>query len=179
MRPSSAPMATTWASTSISSLSPRRASGFLICISRLPTSGFRAIVCLNVLAHIQDHGQAVKNLAQTLVRDGHLLVIVPALPMLYNDLDRLAGHHRRYRRNEFRELMVQAGLEPVRADYFNPVGGLGWWANRLMRHGSLNDTAVNSQISLFDRWLVPISRGLDPVTRSVFGQSVLAIGRKP
>ena len=33
--------------------------------------------------------------------------------------------------------------------------------------------------SLFDRWLVPISRGLDPVTRTLFGQSVLAIGRKP
>ena len=141
--------------------------------------GFRSIVCLNVLEHIQDHGQAVKNLAQTLVRDGHLLVIVPALPMLYNDLDRLAGHHRRCRRDELRDLMVQAGLEPVRADYFNPVGGLGWWANRLVQHRSLNDTAVNSQISLFDRWLVPISRGLDPVTRTLYGQSVLAIGRKP
>jgi hypothetical protein len=75
--------------------------------------------------------------------------------------------------------MVQAGLEPVRADYFNPLGGFGWWANRFVRHRSLNDTAVNSQITLFDRWLVPISRGLDPVTRALFGQSVLAIGRKP
>jgi SAM-dependent methyltransferase len=141
-------------------------------------SRFRAVVCLNVLEHIQDDGQAVKNLAGTLLRGGHLLVVVPALPGLYNDLDRLAGHHRRYRRNEIRNLMMQAGLVPVRADYFNPVGGLGWWANRLLRYDSLNDTAVNSQISLFDRWLVPISRGLDPITRSFFGQSVLAIGRK-
>ncbi|MBR0900696.1 class I SAM-dependent methyltransferase [Bradyrhizobium tropiciagri] len=145
----------------------------------LAGDGFRSIVCLNVLEHIQDHGQAVKNLAGALVRGGHLLVVVPALQILYNDLDRLAGHHRRYRRDEFRDLMVQAGLEPVRVDYFNPVGGFGWWANRLMRHRSLNDTAVNSQISLFDRWLVPVSRGLNPVTRTLFGQSVLAIGRKP
>jgi SAM-dependent methyltransferase len=150
--------------------------GFAETVAR---NGFRSIVCLNVLEHIDDHLQAVKNLARALVREGHLLVIVPALPELYNDLDRLAGHHRRYRRNEVRDLMVQAGLVPVRADYFNPVGGLGWWANRLLRYGSLNDTAVNSQISLFDRWLVPISRGLDPVTRTFFGQSVLAIGRKP
>jgi hypothetical protein len=40
-------------------------------------------------------------------------------------------------------------------------------------------TAVNSQISLFDSWLVPISRGLDPVSRTLYAQSVLAIGRKP
>lgn len=143
----------------------------------LAGSGFQAIVCLNVLEHIPDHDQAVKNLARALVRGGHLLVIVPALPVLYNDLDRLAGHHRRYRRDEIHDLMVQAGLQPVRADYFN-LGGPGWWANRLKRHRSLNDTAVNSEISLFDRWLVPISRGLDPVTRTFFGQSVLAIGRK-
>jgi SAM-dependent methyltransferase len=140
---------------------------------------FRSIVCLNVLEHIPDHEQALTNLAEALTPGGHLLVIVPALPALYNDLDRLAGHHRRYRRREFRDLMMKAGLEPVKTNYFNSIGGLGWWANRLLQHGSLNDTAVNSQITLFDRWLVPLSQGLDPVTRAFFGQSVLAVGRRP
>jgi SAM-dependent methyltransferase len=144
----------------------------------LTAKRLRTVVCLNVIEHIDDDRGAVANLARVLVPGGHLLIIVPALPQLYNDLDRMAGHHRRYRRREVHEALRQAGLEPVRVDYFNPVGGLGWWANRLMRHRSLNDTAVNSQITLFDRWLVPISRGLDPMTRSFFGQSVLAVGRK-
>ena len=145
----------------------------------LGRTGFQSVICLNVLEHITNHDKAVTNLARLLVRGGYLCVIVPALPMLYNDLDTLAGHHRRYRRSEIRALMAQAGLEVVRSDYINPVGGLGWWANRLMSHGSLNDTAVNSQITLFDRWLVPISRAIDPVTRPFFGQSVVAVGRKP
>ena len=140
---------------------------------------FCSIVCLNVIEHIEDHQRAFANLSHALNSGGHLLVIVPALPQLYNDLDSLAGHHRRYRSKEVHNLMAEAGLEPVRANYFNPVGGLGWWANNFMTHKSLNDDAVNSQITLFDRWLVPLSRAIDPVTRGFFGQSVVAIGRKP
>src|SRR5262249_48336529 len=139
---------------------------------------FKSIVCLNVLEHIEDHGRAVRNLARALNPGGHLLVIVPALPALYNDLDRLAGHHRRYRRHEVGELLSDAGLKPERVDYFNPIGGLGWWANRLQRHRSLNDTMVNTQITLFDRWLVPVSRGINPLTKHFFGQSVFAVGSK-
>lgn len=140
---------------------------------------FRSVVCLNVLEHVPNDSQAVANLGKALAPGGHLLIIVPALNALYNDLDRLAGHLRRYRREEVRALMEAAGLEVVRADYFNPVGGLGWWANRLKRHGSLNDTAVNSQITLFDRVFVPVSKAMDPATRKIFGQSVIAIGKRP
>jgi len=138
----------------------------------------KTIICLNVLEHIEDDVRAVTNLARALQPGGHLLIIVPALQLLYNDLDRLAGHHRRYDRNQIRSHLAAAGLDVVRSDYFNSIGGLGWLANRAVRHGSLNDDAVNSQISLFDKWLVPLSRMADPATRKFFGQSVIAVGRK-
>lgn len=138
----------------------------------------RTIVCLNVIEHIEDDRKAVTNLARALQPGGHLLVIVPALELLFNDLDRMAGHHRRYTRAQMRSRLADAGLEIVRCDYFNSIGGLGWLANRALRHGSLNDKAVNSQILLFDKWLVPLSRLADPATRKVFGQSVIAVGRK-
>jgi SAM-dependent methyltransferase len=140
---------------------------------------FSSIVCLNVLEHVGDHSTAVANLARVLRPGGHLAIVVPALSLLMNDLDRLAGHLRRYRSAEVRDLLRDAGLDVLRADYFNPIGGLGWLANRLVTHKSLNDDAVNSQIRLFDRWATPVSRAVDPLTRRFFGQSVLAIGRKP
>ncbi len=143
------------------------------------TMGAKSVVCLNVLEHTADHQLAADNLARTLARGGHLLMMVPALPALYNDLDRLAGHYRRYQLDETRDLIERAGLKVERLDYLNPLGGVGWWANRFMHHKSLNEMAVNSQITLFDNWLVPISRSLDPLTRRFFGQSVIAVGRKP
>jgi SAM-dependent methyltransferase len=148
-------------------------------VALLKPHGIRSIVCSNVIEHIEDHARAVANLAGVLAPGGHLLVIVPALELLTNDLDRLAGHQRRYGRRQFQDLMTGAGLQAVRSDYFNPIGGLGWLVNRAKRHNSLNDQAVNAQIRLFDRWLVAPSRMLDPATRRFFGQSVIAVGRKP
>lgn len=148
-------------------------------VEQFSSLGIQSVVCLNVLEHIDADNLALDNLARILVSGGHALIVVPALPLLFNDLDRLAGHCRRYYRQEMRRKLKAAGLRPVRVDYFNPVGGVGWLVNRLKHHRSLNDTAVNAQITFFDRYLVPISRACDPLTRAVFGQSVIAVGRKP
>ena len=139
---------------------------------------FDSVVCCNVLEHIAEDQPAVQSLAQLLTRDGHLLLFVPALPALYGDLDRLAGHYRRYTRQALVTLMDRAQLEILELRYFNPLGGVGWWLNRALRHQSLNATAVNTQIRTFDKWGVPISRMLDPLCRRVFGQSLLCIARR-
>jgi hypothetical protein len=140
---------------------------------------FASIVCSNVIEHIQTDNVAVQNLAGALSSQGHLLIVVPAFESLTNDLDRLAGHLRRYRVRDLQRLFALAGLQPVRIDYFNPIGGLGWWVNRMLPHKSLNADAVNKQIRVFDRYVVPLSRLIDPLTKRFFGQSVIAVGRKP
>lgn len=136
------------------------------------------IICFNVLEHIRDHRAAVRNLAAILEPRGHILIIVPAHDALFNDLDRHASHLRRYRRDDVGGLLEDTGLEVARCEYFNPIGGVGWWANGMVRHKSLNEPGVNAQIALFDRFLVPLSRFLNPATKAIFGQSVLAVGRK-
>ena len=140
--------------------------------------GVDAVFTINVLEHIEDDATALANLVDVLKPGGHLLISVPALMLLYNDLDRLAGHVRRYTTARLRALLVNQPVELVRLSYFNPVGGLGWLANRLKRHSSLNDDAVNGQIALFDKYLVPVSRALDPLSRGFFGQSVTCIARR-
>ena len=140
--------------------------------------GVDAVFTINVLEHIEDDATAVANLVDVLKPGGHLLISVPALMLLYNDLDRLAGHCRRYTTKRLHDLLSDQPVEILRLNYFNPVGGLGWLANRLKRYNSLNDSAVNGQIALFDKYIVPVSRALDPLSRSFFGQSVTCIARR-
>lgn len=140
--------------------------------------GVDAVFTINVLEHIEDDATAIANLVDVLKPGGHLLISVPALMLLYNDLDRLAGHCRRYTTARLADLLSDQPVELVRLSYFNPIGGLGWLANRLKRHQSLNDDAVNGQIALFDKYIVPLSRALDPLSRSFFGQSVTCIARR-
>jgi hypothetical protein len=113
-----------------------------------------------------------------LVPGGRLLLLVPACPALYGDLDRLAGHHRRYRRRDLARLAAALPCRVRLLEHFNPLGGLGWWLNRFRRHRDLDSRGVNRQIVLFDRFLVPLSRALDPLTRNIFGQSLICVLEK-
>ena len=115
----------------------------------------------------------------SLQKDGHLLLFVPAFKGLYNDLDKLAGHLRRYRRNDIRELIAHRNdVEIVCNEYFNPVGGLGWWVNKFKTHKNINSKNVNSQVIFFDKYMVPFSKFFNVFTKGFFGQSLYCVIKK-
>ncbi len=146
--------------------------GFLDRIGGAP---FDAIVCFNVLEHIEDDDAVVSCLLSILTPNGKLCLLVPAMQFLYNDMDRLAGHYRRYSLKRLQALAEAAKADLVELRYFNPVGGMGWLANKLLPHRSLADRSINSQIEFFDRYLIPLSQAVDPVFRRFFGQSAICV----
>lgn len=147
-------------------------------IDDLIPGGADSVISINVLEHIPDDATALKNLVGALKLGGTLMINIPALPELYNDLDRLAGHHRRYSIGSFKRLLTGSPIQLLKLCYFNPVGGIGWWLNRFRHHESLNSHAVNRQIEIFDKYILPFSKALDPLTRRFFGQSLVCIARR-
>jgi SAM-dependent methyltransferase len=139
---------------------------------------YDTIICLNTLEHVENDRGAVQNLLGVLRPGGHLLIFVPAFQALYSPLDRLAGHVRRYTRGELAKLLSDSDSRVVKNEYFNPIGGMAWWLNKFAGHRSLNDNSVNVQIKLFDRYVLPISRLINPVTKGFFGQSVVFVVQK-
>jgi SAM-dependent methyltransferase len=136
------------------------------------------VLCINVLEHIAEDRKAVENLVSILEPGGHLVVLSPAFPALYSSLDSLAGHVKRYVRSDVPPLAPR-GSTIVRNEYFNAIGGVGWFLNKLVRHSDLNATAVNSQIVVFDRYVVPVARRTDVLSRRWFGQSLIFVIKKP
>ncbi len=139
---------------------------------------FDTVMCFNVLEHIGNDAAALKNIESVLREGGRVLLFLPAFDALYNDLDRLAGHYRRYTMKTARALFDGTGLAILEQAYFNPVGGLGWWVNRYRRHDDIDSREVNAQVVFFDRYVLPFSRALNPVTRGFFGQSLIMVGEK-
>lgn len=139
---------------------------------------FDTIICVNVLEHIEDEQKAISNMLAVLEHGGFLLILVPALTTLYSDLDRLAGHIRRYTLKGLSAAFKNFDCELIKLEFFNPIGGIGWWANKLFRYSDLEDSKVKRQIHLFDKYILPVSRVINPVTKNFFGQSIICVVKK-
>jgi 2-polyprenyl-3-methyl-5-hydroxy-6-metoxy-1,4-benzoquinol methylase len=148
-------------------------------VEKLSHHKINTVICVNVLEHIPDHEKALNNMINVLQPGGHLLLFSPAFMHLYNDLDKLAGHVRRYKRHQIKNLIKNnSNAELVVNEYFNPVGALGWWINKFKTHKNINSENVNKQVLFFDKYVVPVSKFFNPLMKYIWGQSVYVVIRK-
>ena len=83
----------------------------------LSDAQFDAVVCLNVIEHIEDDIQALKEIRRILKPGGTLILEVPAAPELYDVFDQVVGHWRRYRLRELTAKLEKAGFKVERASH--------------------------------------------------------------
>ena len=92
----------------------RRGIETVIC-STLDDAGFisgaiPAAGMFDVLEHIEDHEEALKNIRELIQPKGYLYLTVPAYKFLYSYEDHEAGHFRRYNRGSITALMESTGF---------------------------------------------------------------------
>jgi 2-polyprenyl-3-methyl-5-hydroxy-6-metoxy-1,4-benzoquinol methylase len=73
---------------------------------------------LDVLEHIPQDEDVLRQVHRALRPSGLLLVTAPALASFWSYNDELVGHQRRYTHDDFRRLASNVGFELVRARYF-------------------------------------------------------------
>jgi 2-polyprenyl-3-methyl-5-hydroxy-6-metoxy-1,4-benzoquinol methylase len=74
----------------------------------LPT--YDCVLALDVIEHIDDDHQAVRELGRLLNPGGRVIISVPALPDLYSEFDAVQGHRRRYTAQSLRACLEGAGF---------------------------------------------------------------------
>jgi ubiquinone/menaquinone biosynthesis C-methylase UbiE len=80
----------------------------------LPSNSIDVLVMLNVLEHIEDDDQALRNAFRILTPGGHIIIEVPAVPFLFTNYDRALKHFRRYSSRALTSLMRHVGFDIVR-----------------------------------------------------------------
>lgn len=139
-----------------------------------PAAEFDTILYIDVLEHIDDDRAELARAAEALRPGGRLVVLSPAHNWLYSPFDRAIGHYRRYSRRTL-AAAAPAALEPVRLDYLDSVGLLASAGNRLLLRQGM---PTPGQIALWDKVMVRLSRGLDPVLAHRLGKSVLGVWKR-
>ncbi|HEX3798764.1 MAG TPA: class I SAM-dependent methyltransferase [Verrucomicrobiae bacterium] len=133
------------------------------------------VVCMNVLEHLEDDELAVNTFSKRLAPGGLLVLLIPAVPWLFGEIDRRLGHYRRYSKGSAAALMRKTGMTMVRMRYFNFIGVWGWlWNARVAKSLTQSD----GQIHFFDNYIVPWESRLEKVIAPPVGQSLLVVARK-
>jgi SAM-dependent methyltransferase len=82
---------------------------------------FDMAISLDVFEHIEDDLAAMQEVKRVLTRDGHLVVFVPAMPVLWSRCDEMQGHKRRYAKAELKKKLETAGFTVDRLTFLFPT----------------------------------------------------------
>jgi SAM-dependent methyltransferase len=139
-----------------------------------------AIVCLDVLEHLDDDAGLVRCFHEILPPGGTLFVKVPACPWLYGSLDEESDHRRRYTRKGLVAVVRAAGFDVRAARYMNVVGVLPYFVKGrlLKRRSTLSNSFTPAQLGWIKR-SIGLFRFVDRLTGPPVGQSVVLVARRP
>jgi glycosyltransferase involved in cell wall biosynthesis len=119
---------------------------------------FDTVIFLNVLEHLSDDLDALRNVYASLESGGVAIVLVPNGPKLFGSLDEVLGHRRRYTEKQLVEVGQAAGFKVDAVLKFNRSGVIAWWLNgRIL----LRKTFGLGQIRLLNL-VTPVFRWIDP-----------------
>jgi SAM-dependent methyltransferase len=139
-----------------------------------PDDRFDSIVYIDVLEHIEHDREELKTAASKLRPGGRVIVLSPAHQKLFTAFDSAIGHFRRYSRAMVRDITPKE-LRVEKLVYLDSVGLLASAANLLFLKQSM---PTKAQLGIWDKWMVPLSRKIDPLLSLAVGKSVVGVLRK-
>lgn len=165
----------------------------LICSTlqdaRLESSSVEAVGLFDVIEHIENDEEFLRELHSLIKDDGYIFLTVPAYQFLWSDEDRDAGHFRRYTKKGLKKILEKNGFEVCAISYFFvflvlPIFLLRSIPSRLRR----NKTSKNAidekdhtigKSQLIIKFLLKIELTLLEKGLSLpFGGSCIAVARK-
>ena len=100
------------------------ANVFQMTVQEFPRDKFnvKGILLLDVIEHIDDDLDVLRAAREIVAaNDGRVIITVPAYMWLWSSHDVANHHKRRYTRRRLREVLENAGLEPVKMSYYNTL----------------------------------------------------------
>ncbi len=143
---------------------------------------FDNIVSVDVIEHVEDDVNQIKNFYSVSGQNAFVVVLVPAFQFLYGERDKKIGHLRRYSKKELIEKMESNGFKVIKSRYWNALGFLVYFLfEKILRkkipeeHRYNEKKGINLLINkILDLWFRVIENNFS----FGFGLSLLVVGKK-
>lgn len=144
---------------------------------------FDSVYSVHVMEHIEHDRQFLETMLALTRPGGNVIIMVPALPFLFSDLDRNIGHYRRYDKKMFRTLVRDLPLEIRHMAYNNFLGVLGSLYFSKLRKMNYQKSAADRKdyfdlYHFFSEYVVPVIRVFESVLPVPIGLNLTVVLRK-
>lgn len=144
----------------------------------------KIVAMLDVVEHIEDDADVVKQVYDLLPENGYFVAAVPAYQWMWSRHDEIHMHYRRYNKKRFLKLFKDAGFKIEYHSYFNTFLFLPAFLKRMLN--KLKKEAENpSPVEEVSPFLNRVFKGIFksesaflPPFRFPFGVSFVAVGKK-
>jgi SAM-dependent methyltransferase len=134
---------------------------------------FHLIGIFDVLEHMPDDRQVLRDLWQILDAQGRLMLTVPAGPGLWSAFDEASGHCRRYRKEDFEQKLRECGyIVEYLTPYMAGIYPLVWLSRRFGKRSGQHDMARTVERDLR---VIPVVNG---VLAAVLSQEIRWLRRR-
>ena len=132
----------------------------------------------NVLEHIKDDVDALVQIKSKMLPGALLAIYVPALPILYSEMDAKVGHYRRYTKKELKQKVKDAGFIIDNCFYNDVLGVPAMLSLKLFGFKGKSGIGSKKSLIIYDRIIYPVSMLLDFLfMKRIIGKNLLLIAR--
>ena len=146
-------------------------------IEEIPDNCVDYVFSLNVLEHIEDDDEALRQLFRVTRPGGTLFLYVPAFMTLFTSMDKHVGHFRRYRRKPLIKQVENANYAVKSSAYTDSLGFFATLAFKVF-DGAEPAPLNPKMVKVYDRFFYPLSRILSIPLARTFGKNVFVVGKK-
>ena len=140
---------------------------------------FDTAIFVHVLEHIENDRDALNHTFDLLLPGGLVLIEVPALPALFSVHDEMLGHYRRYNKRSLLSIIDTDRYVVRDLWYQDMIGILGSIYYFKLRKIQLQSAAgvelAKNQGQIYDRFLIPLQKGIEKFLRFPVGLSLTAV----
>lgn len=145
---------------------------------------FDTIFSVDVMEHIEDDLQFLKECSSMIKPTGRIVILVPALQFLYSDLDRNIGHYRRYNKAMIKALANKLDLEIESIYYSNFLGIFASFFFIKLRKLDYqkNESNKNRFIYLqkiYSKYFIPLMNFIERIVPAPLGLNLTCVLKKP
>jgi SAM-dependent methyltransferase len=135
---------------------------------------YPTVISLNVLEHIEDDIEVLKNLFNIIENDGSLVLYLPASMAAWSNMDVEVGHYRRYSKKEIIHKLHTTGYNVTHSSYKDFSGWLILIILRLLR---VKLHFNEELITFYDRFIFPFTKFLDLLGSFFIGKNILIVAK--